>query len=254
MPNLNDSLTNFEQLEENYFQLVESIKSSLKFKIAKYEKNVQTWYEFDKNCRRLNTIFEHSDFDNLSNVEYRGLVIEISSCLNNLKEQHSILSSTCNESKYFEMKNFIVLYELKFKKLKESYETTLSNQEFQLKYFSKSSEYEESYYDHSTNDTNNKQPDYANEYYVSPERVVPVTNEINGSNIMRHRTRKLINKFEQSNTPQTEKLNSRSRYYQNHHQQHYQNHHQQHYQELPSPIRKGNLRIIDKGPIIIQIN
>ncbi len=39
--------------------------------------------------------------------------------MNRLKEQLSQLASVCDENKYFELKNHIVYYEIKFKKLKE---------------------------------------------------------------------------------------------------------------------------------------
>ena len=55
-------------------------------------------------------------------LKYRNLIILINNHLNSLKEKHRLLSSTCTESKYFEMKNLIIVYELKFKQLRDKYE------------------------------------------------------------------------------------------------------------------------------------
>jgi hypothetical protein len=49
------------------------------------------------------------------------LLIEISNNINILKEQLSLLASICGEVKYFEFKNTIILYEIKFKRFKECY-------------------------------------------------------------------------------------------------------------------------------------
>lgn len=146
--NLSDVLGHFDHLEGQYYKLVETIKSRLKFKIAKLEKNLQVWQEFDKLCRKLNSLFDSSS--NIvsmesggSLLEYRGLVHEVSRCLNNLKEHHSLLSATCTENKYFEMKNLIVLYECKFGRLKEKVEAANN---VHLKYFTRTTESEENFY------------------------------------------------------------------------------------------------------------
>ena len=46
-------------------------------------------------------------------------MIEINNNLNKLKENLSYLASVCDENKYFEMKNLILVYELKFRNFKE---------------------------------------------------------------------------------------------------------------------------------------
>lgn len=164
--NLSDVLGHFDYLESQYYKLVETIKSRLKFKIAKLEKNLQVWQEFDKLCRKLNSLFDASSnmisMDGANNLlEYRGLVHEISSCLNNLKEHHSLLSATCTENKYFEMKNLIVLYECKFGRLKEKFEAASNMKEiqrdFHLKYFTRTTESEDSFYLENRNGNKNDQ-------------------------------------------------------------------------------------------------
>ena len=44
------------------------------------------------------------------------------SYLNKLKEQFGTLTSICGESKYFDLKNKIIIYELQFKQFKDQYE------------------------------------------------------------------------------------------------------------------------------------
>lgn len=188
-PNLIDVLEQFNYLEDQYYKLVETIKSRLKFKIAKLEKSLQVWQEFDRLCRKLNSLFDASsnmvsiDTNNL--LEYRGLVHDISSCLNNLKEHHSLLSATCTENKYFEMKNLIVLYECKFGRLKEKFEAASSMKEtqrdFHLKYFTKTTESSDTFYLENMNGKG--QNDQRNDYMYnrnngsgsdSDNQVIPV--------------------------------------------------------------------------------
>jgi hypothetical protein len=83
---------------------------------------LQTWREFDLNCKHLDQLFNLNNPDSLTNLEYRSLVIEMSACLSKLKEHHGTLTSIVPERKYFEMKDLIILYELKLKKFKEDYE------------------------------------------------------------------------------------------------------------------------------------
>lgn len=64
-----DSLFILDQLEEKYFSFVTSIKSKLKFRIAKYERSYEIWNEFDKYARKLGIIFRHTVFSILSDVE-----------------------------------------------------------------------------------------------------------------------------------------------------------------------------------------
>lgn len=233
---LSEVLSNFEQLEKRYHDLLESIKSRLKLKLAKLENNLHVWNEFDALCQKLNKIFDTNSGCEQSNLQYRSLLIEINDSLDNLKEYHSLLSSTCNESKYFEMKNFIILYELKLSRLRESHEAAVNNQEFYLKYFTKSNEYEENVYyeNQNSHSPKNNQSDkiidderwtpcqmnkVCDTSYRTTPHEVPVSNEkyysevrSNDENVkLRQRNRNLSTNNVYTKTPSTEKLNTRPR-------------------------------------------
>ena len=120
--NLNDILHKYSQLIVNYENLFDKVKSKVKLRKAKYESYLQTWREFDLNCKQLDELFSMNNPESLTNLEFRSLVIEMNTCLAKIKEHHGTLTSICPEKKYFEMKDLIIFYELKLKKFKEDYE------------------------------------------------------------------------------------------------------------------------------------
>ncbi len=193
--NLSDVLANFEFLEREYYKLVESIKSRLKLRIAKLENHLNVWCEFDNNCQTLNKVFEEINTNSIQTTSSKFIenLSEISNHLKSLKDSLNTLSSTCSESKYFEMKNQIIRHEMKFNQLRDEHDNA---KQFQLRYFTRTTEYQE---------------DYENNYYESnvtsnqcaPEKT-PVT--INSQrNVLRNRNRVM------QRIPQTEKLHARPR-------------------------------------------
>lgn len=110
------------------------------------------------------------------------------------------------------MKNLIIVYEIKFKGIRDQYEA--SSQEFQFKYFTKSSEYienHENYYEKNQRTTvishDNQKTNNTN---FNPS--TPIEGRISNSNVLRNRNRistKLNNNY--SITPQTGKVQNRPR-------------------------------------------
>jgi hypothetical protein len=199
--NLSDVLGQFEYLESQYFKLVETIKSRLKFKMAKLEKNLQVWQEFDKLCRKLNQLFEQTTKTSQMEIttEYQGLVLEISNCLNQIKEHHSLLSATCTENKYFEMKNLIVLYECKFGRFKKEFEAS-KQQEFHMRYFSKTVESEENFYlenRRKQNEHSNSRSSEVNDQMIPVRMVQNQPDTFNNTNenktVLRNRNKSRMN-------------------------------------------------------------
>ena len=119
---LNGILHEYHQLLANYENLFDKVKSKVKTRKVKYEVYLQLWREFDSNCKHLENVFKLNDPTSITNLEFRSLVVDINDLLNKLKEHHGTLTSICAEKKYFDMKDVIILYELKLKKFKEDYE------------------------------------------------------------------------------------------------------------------------------------
>jgi len=151
---------------------------------------------FDNTCKNLNKTFEEVDSKSIdiTSAKYIDILSDISNQLKSLKDSLNTLSSTCSENKYFEMKNHIVQHEMKFNKLRGEHET--AKKEFQLRYFTSTSEYQEKY-ENSYYESN-----VSNNQYSSQKTPTNVISQKSG---LRNR-----NRFMQK-TPVTEKLNNRPR-------------------------------------------
>ncbi|RNA33614.1 hypothetical protein BpHYR1_000129 [Brachionus plicatilis] len=112
-----------QQIQRANGSMINTVKTMLKQSISRMQNNVHIWNEFDDVCKQLDTIFSKHTTPFVCSLQYRSISIEINNNINRLKEKLNTLTSVLSEAKYFELKNLIVIYEIKFKRLKESSET-----------------------------------------------------------------------------------------------------------------------------------